>query len=199
MSQAITRLYSSAEAAANTVKSLKSKKFTDDLITVVDVSDGPKTDYGLPASSLEDITNAIMKGYVLKADAKIYAEGVKRGLALVSVLAPFGSAAKAIRILDAGGPVEAAVNHDEPAVLWDETNPFSSALRLPLLLKGTAVFSAFWSLPVLSRKSWTLSSLLHIPTISSSALTSSTRFGIPLLLKSRPFKSPRSGRRLKAA
>ncbi len=192
MSHAITRLYGTAAQATAAVSLLKQRKFTDDLITVVH----PAT----PAAALEDITAAITAGYVLKADAKIYAQGIQRGMSLVSVLAPFGSGGKVVRILDAFEPVASGVTREDPAAPWDEANPFSSAFRLPLLLKGNspAAFSSFWTLPVLSRKSWTLSSVLHIPALSNGRI-SATRFGLPLLLKNRPFKSPRADRRLKTA
>jgi hypothetical protein len=190
VSHAITRLYSTAAQATAVVAALKQKKFTDDLITVVH----PTT----PAAATDAIVAAITAGYVLKADARVYAQGVQRGLSLVSVLAPFGSGGKVLRILDAFSPVESGVRHGDPAPLWDEYSPFSSALRLPVLLKGNAVFSSFWSLPVLSRKSWTVSSALHIPAVSSGSIGAS-RFGIPLLLKSRPYQSRGTARGLKAA
>ena len=190
MSHAITRLYSTAAQATAVVAALKQKKFTDDLITVVH----PTT----PAAATDAIVAAITAGYVLKADARVYAQGVQRGLSLVSVLAPFGSGGKVLRILDAFSPVESGVRHGAPAPLWDEYSPFSSALRLPVLLKGNAVFSSFWSLPVLSRKSWTVSSALHIPAVSSGSIGAS-RFGITLLLKSRPYQSRGTARGLKAA
>jgi hypothetical protein len=105
---------------------------------------------------------------VLKADAVIYAPRVHQGLALVSVLAPFGTGGYAEEILDACGPVDSGVKHEfERPLLWDDAAPVSSALGLPTITRGAAPFSKFWGLGV-SAHERTLCGVLGIPELVDS-------------------------------
>jgi len=182
-------MYASAQQATDAAAQLKLHGFTDDQINVVTAANA--------SSDAGAIAVQIMKGYVLKARAQVYAEGVRRGAALVSVLAPFGTGGQATQILDDFGPTDSGVAEVvDSARLWDDAAPISSALRIPALVKGDPTFSGFWSMPVLSKKGRTLCSLLGLPEVSdsgkttfgslltSSATTFSSKLGLPLLLSS---------------
>jgi hypothetical protein len=181
-------MYASAQQATDAVAELKVHGFTDDQISLVTPANA--------GSDLDGIAAKIMAGYVLKAYARIYAEGIKRGAALVSVLAPFGMGVAATEALDSFGPIDSGVKQvADAATPWDDATPISSALRIPAIVKGDPTFSGFFSMPVLGRKGRTLCSLLGIPEISgpgkptfdSNLLTNpgmslSSKLGLPLLL-----------------
>jgi hypothetical protein len=134
------------------------------------------------ASTDEGIMAAIMAGYVLKADAKIYAQGIRRGLSLVSVQAPFGTGRLVTYMLDAFHPVSSGlVEKQADALLWDEATPVSSALRLPLLAQAATPLSAFFLLPTLVRSGRTTCSALGLPELADSTSSISAAMGIPRL------------------
>jgi hypothetical protein len=183
-------MYASAQQAADAAARLKSIGFTDDQISLVTPANS--------GSDPEAIIATIMAGYVLKSHAGVYAERVRGGASLVSVVAPFGMGGEATQILDSFDPIESGVPEArDTAKGWDDSAPISSALRIPTLVKGDPTFSGFWSMPVLARNGRTLCSLLGIPEISGSgkttfggglltdsALSLSSKLGLPLLLSS---------------
>ncbi len=176
MNHPIVRLYETAQKSADALAKLRKEGLPADLITLV-----------APGGQSKDaIVAAITAGYVLKSEAVVYAESVARGASLVIVRAPFGKGGPVTKILDRFGPsaspVEAA---PEYSLLWDESAPISSALRIPTLSNG--LFSTFWTLPVITRRDVRL----PIPAISKSApkakLSSngaplSSLFKLPLLI-----------------
>ncbi len=173
----IVRLFASVEQARSAVSALKRWGFEDELINVVTAASTPPS--GAPASAASDdpVLSAIMSAYVLKADAKIYAQEVRSGRTLVSVTAPFGTGGYAEELLDDCSPVKSAVvSREDSLPLWDESAPFSSALNLPTVIRAVAPFSAFWVLPTTTRKGGTLCSALGLPEVSRS---DSYMFGAP--------------------
>jgi hypothetical protein len=136
----------------------------------------------MPDSTHEEITATIMRGYVWKPYAKIYAEHVKRGCSLVTVLAPFGKGVEATMALDAHGPVDPGIPDPfGPGPIWDEAAPLSSALQLPVLAKDPAPFSSFWGLPVLTRGRASLSAAFGLPELAGRGASYSPVIPMPLL------------------
>ncbi len=168
----IVRMYETSQQAEAAANKLREWGFREDLINVV-----------TPALPSGDFAAAIMAGYVLKRDALVYAEGVRRGRSLVSVRAPFGKGRVAIDVLDRLGPVDSGVP-DEPADHlpgWDDAAPFSSAFWMPTKARDATPFSSFWVLPVVTRKGRTLGERLGLPEVSNSSAPIQTSLGMPLL------------------
>jgi hypothetical protein len=93
-----------------------------------------------------------MAGYVLRAHARVYAEGIIAGRALVVVHAAFGRGVPAMKILDAFGPTESGIERRaEPGRTWDEAAPISSAFAMPVRTADPAPFSRIIGMPTLSR------------------------------------------------
>jgi hypothetical protein len=155
--------------------------------------------------STDEIVVAMMDGYVLKADARVLAEGIKRGGTLVTVHAPFGTAITALKVLEQHQPVDSGLpEFKEERAGWDEAAPLSSALHIPTLLPDSATFSRFWNVSPLVKSGGTTSAALGLPEISHSSepysgvfpmpLLShkpaplSSMLGLPLLTKARPAK-----------
>lgn len=132
-------------------------------------------------ASIDEIVAAIIKGNVLKSDARVYAVGISKGGSLVTVHAPFGGADRAVRILGKFSPVESGISEPESKLmLWDEATPMSCILQIPVLMEDPVPFSSFWNVSPLSDGSFSLSSLLGIPLLTEAASRSSS-FGVPLL------------------
>lgn len=141
MTQTISRLYGSRDQAQAAVAALKTNFFQD--VYLVSGSDDAA---GGTTTSLDEITNAIMQAYVLKAHAQIYAVGVSRGGALVTVHAPFGTGARATAILDGHGPIESGLPAEPSTVMpWDEATPMSCILQMPVLVDESRAFEGFWN------------------------------------------------------
>lgn len=171
----ITRIYDTARQAMDAVSALKQRGFAEDAINLVSATDGQ-------ASSLEEITKAIMAGWVLKDEAKVYAEGVQRGQSLVSVRAPFGSGVRAGWIMDRFGPAASPIKeYREPLPQWDDAAPLSSALNMPVLVNSSAPLSNTFGMATLSRNAAPLSSLFCMGTKSRNPTPLSSLLGLPLL------------------
>jgi hypothetical protein len=180
MSQTISRMYGNYEQASRAVDELKTCPLGDsfeEIFVVGGKSSPPAAQRGESATDV--LIATIMKGFVLKSHAAIYAEGIKRGGTLVTVHAPFGAAQTAINIMDSHGPIDSGVpdGNSEP-YLWDEKTPMSCLLRAPVLLD-----EKYWKMPKLAAHSVSLSSVLGLPTIGKSGPSFSSAFGMPLLTK----------------
>jgi hypothetical protein len=184
MSSPIVRMYSSPAAATAAVKRLTDWGFDDAMINMVTAASKPPADAPRGAVSDDPVLSAIMSGYVLKAHAKVYAEGVRRGQALVSVLPPFGRGSVAESLLDeARDTVDTGVADDYDRLTpWDEYAPLSSALKLPPLVRATAPLSAFLVAPVIIRRRWSLFGSLGVPEVTASKFFV---FGEPSVSRSR--------------
>lgn len=187
MSQTISRMYDSVEranAAAHALRNHHYIRFTDVHVTSRAAAD----------VSAEGIVAELLKVYILKAHARVYADGILRGGALVTVHAAFGTAVTALETLDEFGPVDSGVAEvrDRPRP-WDDAAPCSSALGLPVLLGDTASFSRFWGLPLLSKSGGTTSSALGLPELSDSSPPFTGTFGMRLLSANGTFLSSMLG------
>jgi hypothetical protein len=122
----VTRLFATAQQAADAVKELKASGYSDSQIIVVH-----------PGADADATVKAITAGYVLKADAVRYARHVNAGHTLVIVDADFGRGAEARLLLDSHGTVDPGFEEEgyELPQLWDDAAPLSSALRWPVLTK----------------------------------------------------------------
>jgi len=183
----IVRLYDSVQRANSAVERLRVEGFSSDAIDLISAPVG-----GVATGSGDDsIVNAIAASYVLKWRAKIYAERVRRGGALVIVRAEFGAGRLATDTLDRFGPIDSGLPLvEDPAPRWDEGAPLSSLLQMPVITKAPTPFSSFLALPLLTRRSWTLGSALGLPAMTRRGWTLSGAFGMPTLSKrSTPFSS----------
>ena len=176
MSQTINRLYATPEQAAKALAALKDEDYSDLHI----VSGASFT-----GASIDSIVAAIIKGNVLKSDARILAKGISAGGSLVTVHPPFGSAYKATQILKQFDPIDSGLTEpeDNSIMAWDESSPMSCILQLPVLLDDATPFSKFWNVPPLGGSAAPLSSLFGIGLISRAAAPLSALIGLPLLSK----------------
>lgn len=176
MSQTINRMYdshASAIQAADELRNNRFNRFTD--VHVVSRNAGAE-------APLDGIVAEVMKGHVLKSHARVLAQRIQRGGALVTVHAPFGTAVAAMRILERHGPVESGLpDHSDAAIAWDEAAPLSSALQMPVLLKDSATFSKFWNVPAISKRGGTTSAALGLPEISDARGPFTGTFGMSLI------------------
>jgi hypothetical protein len=163
MTDTISRMYGSQNNATGAVAELKLMGFRGEDIHVVSP---PAEDAN---SSIEAISASIMEGYVLRTLSRIYAEGVRRGGTLVTVHAPFGSAATVIGILDKFQPIDSGVAEPAERIpAWDEAAPISSMLQMPTLYDNPTPFGSFWNVPSLTNGRASLSALFGLPELSSS-------------------------------
>ena len=200
MSQVISRMYASHEAATRAVAELKDYGFAH--VHLVAGAGGGKAGNGVSDRSHDEIVAAIMKGHVLKADARVYAAGVARGGTLVTVRAPFGSAVQAMQVMNEFDPIDSGVPDPQyPGAGWNDESPMSSLLHMPVLLDDSQTFSRFWNvrplidshrsvssclgLPSLANASLALSQVMGFPLLASNATHVSSLFHLPLLLRSR--------------
>jgi hypothetical protein len=201
MTQTITRIYGTEQQALDAVALLKEFDYAAELISLVTYASVVEPGSNDEDAATESLVEAIAANWVPKWEARIYAEGVRRGGSLVSVRAPFGTAAQAIEILDSFEPIDAGVPVlSESLPEWDEAAPISSAFRMAVRYDDPTPFSTFWNLPVLIDRVWSLSRVLglnelvdsssglssffHIPTLTEKAAWLSSKFGLPMLSES---------------
>jgi hypothetical protein len=172
MTQTIHRLYGSrdtAVAAAEALRASRSDRFDD-----VHVFTGGR--------SPDELVDAMTRAFILKAHARILANEVQHGATLVTVHAPFGSAIAAIDTLERFKPIGSGVpEFTEPADVWDEATPLSSALGLTVLSRSTGPYHGFGGLPLLTRHQRATSETLGMPAVSRSRGPYSGLGGLPLL------------------
>jgi hypothetical protein len=192
MSHEISRMFATAEAARAAASELAEEGFDD--VHVVN----PPTNPDAPVSA---IAAQIALGRVLLSDARIYAAGVAKGGSLVTVHAPFGFGMLATSVLESHGPIASGLPDPEPARLWDEATPLSSAFALDVLFRdptpasrvmgipplfGTdCSFSGAFGMPLLSSDPAPLSSLVGMATLSRKGTPLSSLIGMPLLTRSK--------------
>jgi hypothetical protein len=192
MSHEVSRMFATAEAARAAAAELAEEGFDD--VHVVN----PPTNPDAPVSA---IAAQIALGRVLLSDAKLYAVGVAKGGSLVTVHAPFGSGMLATSVLESHDPVASGMPDPEPARMWDEATPLSSALQLDVLfrdptpasrvlgiqplLDSDSSLSATLGMPLLSSNPAPLSSLIGMSTLSRGGTPLSSLVGLPLLTRSK--------------
>jgi len=192
MSHEISRMYATAEAARAAAAELAEEGF-DDVHVVTPPSN--------PDAPVSAIAAQIALGRVALSDAKIYAVGVSKGGSLVTVHAAFGSGMLATSVLDSHEPIASGMPEPEPARMWDEAAPLSSALQIDLLwrdpipasrvmgvqpLTGSdCSASGVIGMPLLSNNPAPLSSLVGMSTLSRNGTPLSSLIGMPLLTRSK--------------
>ena len=182
MSQTINRIYRSHDEAQAAVATLKLYGFHDQNIRVLTAS-SPPTTIDVNGNPVDGLVGAIMKNQVLRSHAVVLAEGLRKGATLITVHAPFGTAVRAIDVLDSCGPLPSGVPEEtEPSPLaWDDAAPLSSMLHIGTAVKGAAPFSAMWNLPTLTRSRASLSGALRIPELAKSTSSVLAFLDFPLL------------------
>lgn len=201
MSEPIVRLFGTEQQAQSAVDQLIRRGFPKDTINFL-------TPSGDPSASLETITDRIAAGHVLRAHAKVYAEGVRNGRWLVAVKPPFGRSVLARDIMESHSPVDSGLRVSRDGFRdWDDAAPLSSGLSMTTLLKnptplsdmfglGTKAFGGRAPFGGLSSPRFAFSSMLGMPLISrggkthfgsltSSRFALSSMIGLPLLTKPR--------------
>lgn len=181
MAQTICRMYPNRSQAESALEEMKLNGY--DECFLFDASSGGGSHGG--------IVDAMCRAHILKHHAKIYADGIVKGGAVIALHANFGLSGRAIQILDKYQPIPSGVEAPvEPRIDWDETVPFSSALQLPTLTRTKLPFEAFWNLSSLTRAGWFFSSVLGLGFRSGSATPLSNMIGMPTLTRcATPFSS----------
>ena len=182
MTQIVTRMFASQLVADDVTAALKKAGIASEATYVT----GPEQ-----GADEEAIAKEISLGYVLLSHARIYAPGVMTGNVVVTVLAPFGMAARTIEILESYHPIDVGLREEvTPTLTWDDGMPLSSMLRFALLSNDPTPFSNFWNLPVLFDSMMSLSGYLRMPLLSDKPTPLSTMIGAPLLSQNAtPFSS----------
>jgi hypothetical protein len=186
MSEPIVRLFETEQQAQSAVDQLVRRGYPRDTINFLH----PPAD---PSESLEKITDKIAAGHVLRAYAKVHAEGVRAGRWLVAVKPPFGRSVLASDIMESCSPVPSSVRMPQDEFrTWDDAAPLSSGLSMTVLLKNPAPLSsllglgtkAFGGKPLLgglTGSRFALSSMIGLPLLGRSKTSLSSAIGLPLL------------------
>jgi hypothetical protein len=175
MTQTISRMYRSHDEAARAAAALKDYGYTH--VQQVSRPEGSEDE----AQAHNSIVASLIRGYIWRPHAEVYAKSIKDGGSLVTVHAPFGAANDAEQILDKHDPIHSglpAPKHRSPA--WDEKTPMSSILQMPVLAKNKLPMSTVWNVPPVI-KSATVSGCLGMRTLSQSKTPLSSSFGLPAL------------------
>jgi hypothetical protein len=172
----IVRMYANEQDAVRAYTRLQACGLASELINLVTPA---------RASSENAAVAAIAAGLVLKAHARVYAQGILRGNSLVSVSAPFGTGRTYEAMLDEFNPVDSGLTEDHGGPVWDEAAPFSSAFGMPVLSAPSRY--SFLGLPAISRAGATTSSSFGLPELARSDFA---LFGTPGLSRNpAPFSS----------
>lgn len=191
MSETIVRLYGSSDSAERVVSELLEFGYPDEDILVL-APPGSSGRGAAPAGAdYAALLERLLKFYIIKHHAEIYAEGVLKGGTLITIHAPPGSAVRTTNILDAGEPIPSGVPEPEIVYIdYDEATPLSCILGLPILVTDGSTFSGFWSLPILTSAKASFSRLFGIPLLTSSYSSFSSKIGLKTLSYSAsPFSS----------
>lgn len=172
MSHEITRMFADPATAAKAADELREEGY-DDLFVV-----NPPSAADTPVSA---IAAQIALGRVHLPEARIYAQGVAAGRALVTVHAPFGSGKLAETILDSYGPVDSGLPRPEPDKVWDEGAPLSSALMMPLLIDDPDPMSKVLGIAAVSSGNCSLSAMIGMPLLTAGELGERGKLGLPFL------------------
>jgi len=151
MSQLITGLFTDHPAGHAAADALKKAGFRNDSVHLITKASGRR---GKGGDAAEDsFAASLANAGISESDAARCADTVRGGGSLVTVVAGFGHALRARKILSSHGSSELgsySMSYDDDDELSRDPAPFSKALGLPLLSNNRTPFSTFWSLPVLS-------------------------------------------------
>jgi len=186
MSVTVIRMYSTVQAADDTLKELQRHRFSNGDIHVVHP----------PAEGAESgvTVAAIIEGGVSRHQAERYAEGVIKGGSLVIIHPPFGNAALAEEVMDHFSPIDTGVptrDFDSGIDYESDATPFSRALGWKVLLHSPSPFSdALGWKTLLHEKAKTYPATFKIKLLSHNPAPFSRLFGLPLLSnKAAPFSA----------
>jgi hypothetical protein len=189
--QTICRLYATEQSALDAWNELKRNGFSDS-----HVFRPSRKEDGTPDADANRIQDDLVKAYVWKSDAAIYARHIGEGLSLVVVHAPFTGGLRATNVLNRYGPKDAGLpaSSDQP-LLWNEATPLSSALRWPVLAKNEHPFETLTGIPSLVETKEDraasvrpdnpapFSSMLGLPLLIDCPTPFSSLFKLPVLQK----------------
>lgn len=199
MTETVIRLYSTSFQAMRAAGELK--KFGYGSVytfTAPQNEDGT----GTPQASDAKLVEAMVAARIYRPYAEYFVPRVSSGASLVAVHAMFGTAGRAIAILDNLGPLPDRLPEPEtPSYLvYDERTPFSSSLGLPVLTEVSKLpfedlcgLSSLtdahrtytgWFLPLLTRFATPFSGLFFMPTLTRAATPLSSMFRLPTLSRS---------------
>jgi len=174
MSTTVARLYESYGNALEASNGLRKRGFNRDEIVLISRAANNE------AGEIPDLPAEISQAGIPADDVASYVASIDGGKSLLVVRAAWGSAQKAIGIVDNHGPSDTDVGNREYYVSTTE-NPanfsLSSYLGFPVLLLEAAPFSKFWNLPVLFANSAPFSSFFSFPLLSKGFT-----FGVPKLI-----------------
>ena len=176
MPQPIARLYANQTAATSAVAELKARGFQDDAIHLVAAADQAPAGTAIQ----ESITNA----GISPEHAKIYADGVHHGQALVIVNPPFGAARTATDILQSFDPVEVDLPAETATAStagWNSATPFSSWLGYRVLLSDPAPLSNYMNWSILKAEPESSQTLDGIRKQSDDPAPFSSKIGMPTI------------------
>jgi hypothetical protein len=193
--QTISRLYANEQSARKAWDELRSLGFADSYVFTPSSSAGETSAH----TRADILREEMVKAYVARSEAAIYAGRVSQGASLVTVHAPFSGGTLAMTILDRNGPIDSGVQQPtSPPFLWDEAAPLSSALRWPILAKTELPFEAVSGIPSLIQTRHgsgapvhpddpaPFSASLGVPLLINTPTPLSSLFNFPVLLKSGP-------------
>lgn len=180
MTQTICRMYANADKAKQAHDALKQRNYLDVYHFTPQCGGG----------TTEGLVDAMLKVFIVKSDAKVYADRVKKGNALVVVHAPFSGGLKAQAVLDSFDPIDSGVTEPEvTSYAWDPKTPASSALHMATLTETKLPFENFWNMPSLMRAGPFFKSFFGMPLLSKTAAPFSNAIGMPYFTSSTPFSS----------
>ena len=178
MIYATVRMYATAAEATHAFSLLEGRGLTREDNHINLVTPGS-------AGTPDGIVAAITSGLVRKAHARVYAQGIARGLSLVSLVAPFGAGRMYEELLDALHPVDSGIPEERESLVWEDAAPFSSAFGFPVLARPHPY--KFMGLPAILRGGRTTSAALGMGELASHELSV---FGTPRLSRNpAPFSS----------
>jgi hypothetical protein len=153
MSQLITGLFTDHPAGHAAADALKHQGFSSDSVRLITKASGRRGKAGGGEPAEDSFAVSLTKAGISKNDAARFADGVRGGGSLVTVVAGFGQADRARKILSSHGTSDLgsySMRYDDDDDLSREPAPFSKALGLPLLSNNRTPFSTFWSMSLLS-------------------------------------------------
>ena len=135
MTTIVTRLYATKATAEAVVKALAEAGFLERDVDMIAPPGAKPT-----AADMKKVNAALKAAEVFPGAAEAYSAHIKDGKSLVVVRPPFGGTMAAQRVVDAHGPIESGVKHQDAYVHPRNTAPIIESRQLPALLPNDARF-----------------------------------------------------------
>jgi len=192
MTETVMRLYSTSFQALRAAGELKKRGY--DNVHTFTAEQGGSGDGADAKPSEASLIEAMVAASIYRPHAAYFAPRIVGGASLVAVHAIFGTAGRAIGVLESVGPLpDRIAEPPTPSYLvYDERIPFSSSLGLPVLTETARlpfeIVSGVGSLtqphrtytgrflPLLTRFATPLSGLFALPTLTRIATPLSSMF-----------------------